>query len=385
MDEFKFNTIEDLQKTVDNFYKIPIRSRIVIANKIHRRLRELNGFVKVFKENPILNYPCERFIVNEDKGSNEYSKFAYLLDEDVESFNWEVYNDIDLSTDNLTGVFDVVRLSREQNNKADDIYLQKFPSHKDLIGIFKMAVSKIELCLINDTSESIAMTSIDDIEFIISTNILTDSHVQRLLLGPMVLLDMPVFRRRFERYSELKRRLSALFHTQIKLVKKRRDEFMILRPFNDEALKAYLKIQKMGYEEILINSEFNGDYSIEDKFFKVHVGKATLIDDYVRVDYPHLKLINMIDKFKLEQHGLKPIVTGTYNGVEYYAHKKNGVQYNLYQNPNKKDLYFMIGQLDDGKIKSYKININDNTGYMDKITSNAILESTFITHPKMDR
>ena len=34
MFDFKFNTKEDLEKSIINFYKIPLRSRNVIANKI---------------------------------------------------------------------------------------------------------------------------------------------------------------------------------------------------------------------------------------------------------------------------------------------------------------------------------------------------------------
>lgn len=245
MDEFKFDTLEDVQNSVDNFYKLPIRSRMMYAYKINLRLKELNGYVKVNSENPILNYPSERFIVKSDVTENEYSKFEGLLNEDVELFNFKIYNDISLSLDNITGIYDVVRLCREQNNKADDLYLKKFPSHSDLIAIFKQAVSKIEMCILHDFVEDIAKSSMDDIEFIISTNVLTDSHVRRLLIAPMKLFDMSIFQRNLSKYGHIKQRLIALFNTQIELVKQKRDEFMMLRPFNDNALKGYLKIQKI--------------------------------------------------------------------------------------------------------------------------------------------
>lgn len=385
MENISFNTLEDLQKSVDNFYKVPVRSRFVIANKIHSRLKELNGFVKVFKENPILNYPSERFIIGDSISENEYTKYTHLLDEDVESFNFTIYSDIELSLDNLTGLYDIIRFCREQNNKADNIYLEKFPSHKDLIDVFKMAVSKINM-FFSGSSPEIFKSSLDDIEFIISTNILTDSHVRRLLLAPIRLIDLPVFKSFFKEHNDLYKRLVAIFNTQISLVKQRRDEFILMKPFNDEALKAYLKIQKMGYEEMLIGMEYNGDYDISNRMFSIDINKALKVDEYVRVDYPHLKRINMIDKFKLESHGLKPILNKVYKGKDYYVHYKKGAQYLIYKNNDKQDVYFMIAKFPDGKYKSYKVTINDSNTFMDKLTLNSILESTFVVdYKKMNR
>lgn len=385
MENISFNTLEDLQKSVDNFYKVPIRSRFVVANKIHSRLKELNKFVKVYKENPILKYPSERFIVIDSIGENEYSKYSYLLDEDIEAFNFTIYNDISLALDNLTGLYDIIRLCREQNNKADDLYLKKFPSHKDLIAVFKMAVSK--LCLFfQGSSPEIFKSSLDDIEFIISTNILTDSHVRRLLIAPIRLLDSPIFKSFFKNNEELYKRLTAIFNTQISLVKQRRDEFILTKPFNDAALQSYLKIQKLGYEEMLIGMQYNGDYDVNKKHFFVDINNALLIDEYIRVDYPHLKRIGMIDKFKLESHGLKPILNKVYDGKDYYVHYKNNIQYMLYKNENKPDLYYMVSKSKGDKFKSYKITINHSNSFMDKLVLDSTLESTFVVeYKKMSR
>lgn len=380
MEGFKFDTVEDLQNIVNSFYKIPIKSRFVFANKIHRRLKELNGYVNVFKENPILNYPSERFIVDNDLSHNEYSKFTNLLNTDVEAFNFSVYNDISLSLDNIKGFYDIVRVCREQNNKADDLYLKKYPTHKDIIAVFKMAVSKITLFLLHGSSIDIVKTAMDDIEFLISTNVLSDSHIRRLMLAPITIKDNSIFKSVFPK--DLSERLTSLFNTQIELVKQRKDEFMMLRPFNDEALKAYLKIQKMGYEETLVNSYYNGDYSLTDRIFNVDINLVTLVREIVKSDYPNLEMINMIDKFILEQNGLKPIMNKVYNGQDYYVHHKNGIQYVLFKNPKIKDIYFMITRFKDGKIKSYKITVNNTNTLMDKITMDTVLESTFIVDGK---
>ena len=72
MNDFKFDTLDDIKKSIADFYKIPIRSRFIISNKIHSRLKELDEYVKVSKDNPILNYPSERFIVDDKYEDNEY-------------------------------------------------------------------------------------------------------------------------------------------------------------------------------------------------------------------------------------------------------------------------------------------------------------------------
>lgn len=384
MEEFKFDSLEDVQNVVNNFYKLPIRSRMLYAHKVNLRLKELNGYVKVNTENPILNYPSERFIVNSDKTENEYSKFENLLNEDVEMFNYKIYNDISLSLDNITGIYDTVRLCREQNNKADDLYLKKFPSHKDLIAVFKQAASKIEMCILYDFVEDIAVNSMNDIEFIISTNMLSNSHVRRLLLALMRLFEMQIFQRTLSKYDHIKQRIVALFNSQIALVKQRRDEFMMLRPFNDNALRAYLKIQKIGYEETLLDKEFNGDYDPSDNFFITDMNIIKQIDVLVKKEYP-VQPINMIDKFKLEQHGIKPIMNKVSDGKEYYVHSKKGIQYVLYKSKRTDSIYYMITKL-NGDLKSYKITITDKKPVLDEVTSNTILESTFITnYKKMNR
>ena len=384
MNEFKFNTLDDIKKSISNFYKVPIRSRFVISNKIHSRLKELDEYVRVSKDNPILNYPSERFLVDDNYNENEYSKFQYYLDkDDMEQFNFSVYNDIDLAADKLTGVFDVVRFCREQNNKADDLYLTKYPTHNDLIAVFKKAVTLIEMCFLYEFVDDVAESAMNDIEFIISTNILTDSHIRRLLLSPMKLVQMPIFSKRL---GDIRPRLTNLFNTQINIVKQRRDEFLIHMPYDNAALKSYLKIQKIGYEEKLLSMNHNGDYDIKGTIPTVNIMEAVAVDEPVLDLYKNIKPINMIDKFILEEHGLYPIIPKSYNGQDYYMHIKHDVQYNLYRSIVKENTYFMFTRLPNSEVKSYRITITDDRPKIDNLTSAAMLESAFITDfKKMNR
>ena len=72
---------------------------------------------------------------------------------------------------------------------------------------------------------------------------------------------------------------------------------------------------------------------------------------YTPQNYNSLNGIDMIDKFKLEQHGIKPIIEHN----NQYVHFINGRQYNLYK---KDSNYYMITESSKG-FKSYKLTIHD--------------------------
>ena len=387
MDEFKFITKEDLQNSVNLFYKVPMRSRNVIANKIHTRLKELDEYVNVYGENPILNYPSERFIVRDRKtNDNEYSIYKHYLDSnETNIFNYKVLEDMKSSLKTFTGVYDIVRFCKEQNNRADEIYYMKYPSHKDLIDVFKKAVASIELCFLYEISENRALQAMEDIEFVISTNILTGEHVKRLLLSVINLLNIPIFR---ARSTNIKSKIDRLYNLEIDMVKQKVDEFTLARPFNDSALRAYLKIQKIGHEESLVQSYYNGDYSITDKIFNVDTDLMQRIANIVRLKYPNIEPINMVDKFKLEQNGVTPIMNKMYRGNDYYVHMKKGLQYMVFKSKIHDDRYYLITELYDknGMLKAYRITINEQNSFLDKLTSDTMLESTFVTdYRKMNR
>ena len=283
--DMKFDTLEDIQKAVIDFYKVPIRSRFIVSNKIHKRLKELNSYVKVNKGNPILNYPSERFIVDYNSTENEYSKYIDLLDDSIDQFNAHIYEDIQSALINLTGINDCIRLCREQNNKADDLYLKKFPTHGEVIGIFKKAVSKIELCFLYELVDSIANTAIDDITFIINQGILSKHHIKRLLSSPLHLLKMPIFTKRME---NIRPRLKALSTDTF-------DEFKARIPFNTHQLESYLRYNKIGYEEELINMNNNGDYDIISESFDINNEVYESINNLVTEAYGKLNTIDVID------------------------------------------------------------------------------------------
>ena len=118
-------------------------------------------------------------------------------------------------------------------------------------------------------------------------------------------------------------------------------------PFNYQQVNSYLRYNKVGYEEELINNDFNGDYVIEH----VDISFDNDISTKINEAFPYLESINIIDKFRLEEHGLKPITENN----SHFVHHKNGKQYNLYKS---KGNYYMVTESHKG-FKSYRITIED--------------------------
>ena len=269
----------------------------------------------------------------------------------MQNFNKEILDTMKNQVNKIKSVYEVCEYCKEGNRIANEEYLKKYPTHKDLLSIFEQAVSIIELNIINDYNSYIIENTLSDIEFLIGQNVLTEAHIQRLLLGPITLQKFPIFKKKCETIND---RLNKLYLCESDRFYYEYDEFKALLPFNYQQLESYMRYNKVGYEEELINSDHNGDYVYESMDFDVNEQLVEKIND----KYPNLESINIIDKFRLEQHGLKPIVEHN----NQFTHYKNNVQYNLYKN---KDKYYMISDS-----KSYKITVDDKP-------TNIVIESLY--------
>ena len=261
----------------------------------------------------------------------------------MQDFNKEILETMKNQVSKIKSVYEVCDYCKEGNRIANEEYLKKYPTHKDLLSIFEHAVSILESNIINEYNEYVTENVLSDIEFIIGQNVLTEAHIQRLLLGPVTLQSFPIFKKKC---MNIKDDIDRLYECNNNRFYYNYDEFKASLPFNYQQLESYLRYNKVGYEEELINNEYNGDYIVENTMFDIDDELIKKINDL----HPSLEQINIIDKFKLEQHGLKPIIETN----NQYIHYKNGSQYNLYKLNNK---YYMINES-----KSYKVTINENNG-----------------------
>lgn len=259
-------------------------------------------------------------------------------------FNQEILETMKKQVKNIKSVYEVCEYCKKGNSIANEEYLKEYPSHKELLSLMERAVTILEFNIINKYDEVITENILNDIEFIISQNILTEAHVKRLLLSPYTLQNLPIFKKKTEDIYE---RLTELYNCKSDKFYYEYDEFKASLPFNYHQLESYMRYNKVGYEEELINFEFNGDYVFESSTFTVNEKTFEKIHE----NYNSLNGIDMIDKFKLEQHGIKPIIEHN----NQYVHFINGRQYNLYK---KDSNYYMITELSKG-FKSYKLTIHD--------------------------
>ena len=102
------------------------------------------------------------------------------------------------------------------------------------------------------------------------------------------------------------------------------------------------------------------------------------IDEPVTDMYKNIEPINIIDMFKLQEHGFEPIIPKHYDGKDYFVHFIYNRYYNLYKSKLCENTYYMFTLLPNSSVKSYKITINEKP-QIDKLTSDAMIESTFIT------
>ncbi len=307
---------------------------------------------------------------------NLYESYNNYLEEDIELYNQYVNEHLETLLEGQLTVYETIDVCKKCNSDADKVYLKKYPTHRNVVNICKKAVSLIESFIVNEYNEYIVENMLQDIEYSISTGVLTESHVKRLLRSPMELLYMPIYKTRFK---ELRPRLEALYNSEISIVKHKLDDFELAQPLNEAGIIGYLKLQKLGYEESLVMNDLNGDYE-RPEGFEIDINAMLMVDEYVSSDYSVLEMLSPIDKFKLETNGLVPIRNVEYEGKEYFVHNKNNHQYLLYK--LNESTYYMVTRLLKEDFKAYKVTIKENTQSIDKITYNQILESLFITNEK---
>lgn len=263
----------------------------------------------------------------------------------MQKFNQEILETMKTQVKEIKSIYEVCEYCKNANKIANDEYLTKYPSHKDLLSIFENSINILESNILNDYNDIIVENILNDIEFVISQNVLTEAHVQRLLLGPVTLQNFPIFKKKLE---IVKDRINNLYNCNLNNYYYKYDEFKASLPFNYQQLESYMRYNKIGYEEELINFDYNGDYVCENTVIDINEE----LNDKISESYKGLKSIDIIDKFKLEHHGLQPIIETN----NQFVHYKNGKQYNLYKVRNE---YYMITESKSKGFKSYKITLKD--------------------------
>lgn len=260
----------------------------------------------------------------------------------MQEFNKTILETMQKEVKQIKIVYEVCEYCKEGNNIADKEYINHFPSHKDLLSIFKQSISILENNIIGEYNDYIVENTLNDIEFIIGQNVLMESHVQRLMLSLVTLQSLPIFVRKTE---HIKESVNDLYNCNLRRFNYVYNEEKAKNIFNYQQLESYMRYNKIGYEEELVNNDINGDYVQETFDFNIDFDISKTLDYKVKEKYKCIENINVIDKFRLEQNGIKPIVN--YN--KQFVHYINGKQFNVYKQDG---YYYMINET----LKTYKVN-----------------------------
>lgn len=256
----------------------------------------------------------------------------------MQEFNKNILETMQKEVKQIKSVYEVCKYCKEGNAIANKEYLRDYPTHKDLLNIFESAVSIVENNIIGSYNEYAIENALNDIEFIMGQNVLMESHVQRLLLSVMTLQDFPIYKKKLENVNQ---RIYNLYNCESSRYNINYDEDKAKSYFNYQQLESYLRYNKVGYEEELIDMPINGDYITESVDYDIDGDIINKINK-VAEKYNCLETANIIDRFILEQHGIDSITQVFNNGKLQLIYHKNGTQFNIYRNTKKKNEYYLM-------------------------------------------
>lgn len=293
--------------------------------------------------------------------------------------NEKYLNDMKTKIENLKSINDIITICRESNKQANEEYLKEHPTHRDLLNIFENAITVLESCMINSYLPQLAESILTDIEFIIGQNVLTEAHIQRMLLSPMKIQGLPIYTKKLEDMRPL---LTNLYNCENIKYGYEYNEEKANSPFNYQQVNSYLKYNKIGFEEELINNPYNGDYNPKNMTIASDKQNITAIHEAVTNAYDNISDLTIIDVFKLQEHGFNEISIKNYDNKDYYIHFKKDNYYNLYKSKNLENTYYMFTRLPNTHIKSYKLTLKEYP-IIEEITTIAMLETMNFNNKRM--
>lgn len=377
MKDYTINNFSDVLHIIKIFNDIPKQFRMMVSQNVQNTLIKLDTFTDVREDNQILNYPHTRFIVNRvNPNENKFEELRPMLNEDdVESYNMRVYDTISLKLDSVTNYNEIITTCSLLNNEADALYTEYFREHDDYISLVKLSVNKILTFAKYSISDDIVKSCMDDIEFIIATGILSDNHVQRLMLPIIRLIDMKLFNMN----DENKKRIIRLFNSQISLVKIRHD--MFFKTGTTKYLITYLKIKKHEYEEVLVSLPIDSDYDVSNFTGKISKDTYNIIENNQTLIKEGLSIPDSIDLFRLNKNGFDTIVNFNYDGKSLPIYVKEDSQYVIFK--SDKNTFTFVNN-DGVDYHKHKVEFNGRK-HLDTNSINTILESTIINTNMMNR
>lgn len=366
---FPLNNYNDVIRAVNEFDKIKPALQKHRWMVIESTLAKLDKTVEVEVDNPINKFDTRRVICKESKNNNNiFKNYINILQNDVEDFNNIVYNRISNTINSKDSMKTIFQISREYNRYADELIIKYYPHLKPYCEVLRTAVYKIVDYFFKSMNLEIINNILDDIEFIINSNVLCSSHIERYTFIFKLLISKSLYSNLLD--NNTKDRILAITIVDC-------DNFYTLpsnkmHTVNINSLLSYLKIRKRDYEMDLVYNDLNSDYNKVNLYVDdIDKSIERIFNQYISIS--GLFNIDDIDVLKLNNKGFSPIFhytkfapTREYN-IYFYIDPKTKLKYVVLKTKNKDEYLFI------NKDKKFKVQLKFNSL---KESLNEILEST---------
>lgn len=365
---FPLNNYNDVIRAVNEFDKVKPALQKHRWMVIESTLDKLDKTVEAEVGNPINKFDTRRVICKEIKNTNIFKNYINILQNDIEDFNTIVYNKISNTINFKDTMKTIFQISREYNMYADELIIRYYPHLKPYCEVFRTAVYKLVDYFFKSMNLEIINNILDDIEFIINSNVLCSSHIERYTFIFKSIMSKSLYSNLLD--DNTKDRIWAITSVDC-------DNFYMLPDnkmytVNNNSLLSYLKIRKRDYEMDLVYNDLNSDYKKVNLYIEdIDKSIEKIFNQYITI--VGLFNIDDIDVLKLNNKGFSPIFHYTkfapareYN-IYFYIDPKTESKYNVLKTKNKDEYVFI------NKNKKFKVQLKFNSL---KEPLNEILEST---------
>lgn len=366
---FPLNNYNDVIRAVNEFDKVKPALQKHRWMVIESTLAKLDKTVKVEVDNPINKFDTRRVICKESKNNNNiFKNYINILQNDVEDFNNIVYNRISNTINSKDSMKTIFQISREYNRYADELIIKYYPHLKPYCEVLRTAVYKIVDYFFKSMNLEIINNILDDIEFIINSNVLCSSHIERYTFIFKLLISKSLYSNLLD--NNTKDRILAITIVDC-------NNFYTLpsnkmHTVNINSLLSYLKIRKRDYEMDLVYNDLNSDYNKVNLYVDdIDKSIERIFNQYITIS--GLFNIDDIDVLKLNTKGFSPIFHYTRFAparecnIYFYTDPKTKLKYVVLKTKNKDEYLFI------NKDKKFKVQLKFNSL---KESLNEILEST---------
>ena len=262
---FVMNNVDDVYKAIDEFDKVKPELQYGRALAIKGKLNQYDMIATVRDTNLLLNYiSSDRLIIQQENRSNEFDKYVNVLKENIVEYNKLIYNDIYSKINERMDMYQITDINKKYNDLADALIEYYYPDIKDYIYIFKRASSDLFLYFTKGIPKSILINTLDDLRYIIYSEVLSSFHIDRRFLGLRYVIDKSLYTCELdvETLKEVNYFANGDYIDRIEILNTSLSDpnYFKQHMVNNKPLEDYLKLQKRNYEMSLLNSNISSDY-----------------------------------------------------------------------------------------------------------------------------